>query len=110
MIPCVIIKDDMISMLQRLESETGVHCYDIDAAAKVLTNMLNELNNRYYFLERLDGDSVALCTRQINYDRATIVLGYRYDESWVEYYLYARLCVMAREYYESNGKKFIPGA
>ena len=105
-----MIKDDMISMLQRLESETGVHCYDIDAAAKVLTNMLYKLNNRYYFLERIDGDSVAHITRRIDYDRLVIVTGYPYDESWVGYYLYARLCVMAREYYESNGKKFIPGA
>ena len=105
-----MIKDDIKEMLEKLEAETGVHCYDIDAAAKVLTNMLVELSNRYYFLEQLDGDSVASITRSINYDRITIATGYPYDEPWVEYYLYARLCVMAREYYESNGKKFIPNA
>ena len=105
-----MIKDDIKEMLKKLEAETGVHCYDIDAAAKVLTNMLRNLNNRYYLLEQMDGDSVAHITRRIDYDRATIVLGYPYDEPWVEHYLYKRLCVMAREYYESNGKKFIPDA
>lgn len=58
-----MIKDDIKEMLKKLEAETGVHCYDIDAAAKVLTNILIELNNRYYFLEQMDGDSVARITR-----------------------------------------------
>lgn len=103
-------KEDIKEMLKKLEAETGVHCYDIDAVAKILTNMLRSINNRYYFLEQLDGDSVAQMTRLIDYDRLTVVTGFPYDESWVELYLYARISVMAREYYESNGKKLIPKA